>query len=428
MSVREGYKQTEIGVIPVEWNCQSMEDIFIITAGKSKSKFVVENGKYTLIDMGAIDRNGQIVNKKFLDIEDDFLAAKDLVMPKDDIGGGQIIGKVVYIPQNNKYILGDHVFKLTLKDDFCARYFYYLINSSYVNRTFRKKATGTAQIGLGKKSVAEQPLAVPPLPEQQKIAAILTSVDNKIEVIDEQIAKTETLKKGLMQELLSEGIGHTAFKESKIGRIPKEWEVVRLGDCIVNKGQYGINAPATDFNENLPTYLRITDIDENGNFITSNRKCVAHQDSDDFILKDGDIVFARTGNTTGKSYLYNPKDGKLVFAGFLIKFTLQQDKLYPYYLKLITQTQRYWNWVKVTSTRTGQPGINSEEYSRLVLPLPPIQEQKQIAIILSTTDNKLDTLREKKSRYEKLKKGLMQKLLTGKVRVKPYNEDAKEIK
>jgi hypothetical protein len=154
-----------------------------------------------------------------------------------------------------------------------------------------------------------------------------------------------------------------------------------------------------------------------GSFTVEGTAPVDTTEIDTFSLYVNDIVFARTGNTTGKTYLYNKKDGELIFAGFLIRFTPNQDILDSRYLKLYTETNDYWKWVKVMSTRTGQPGINSNEYGKLSIKFPPLEEQKQIAEILSTVDNKLENLKEKKRYFEELKKGLMQKLLTGEVRV-----------
>ncbi len=401
MSVREGYKQTEVGVIPEEWEVVTFETISELQRGTSFTKKdlvegsipVIAGGKEPAYYHNEYNRDGETITIS---------------------GSGANAGFVNFF---TKKIFMSDGFTIKGKDKTSlTKYLFYFLKHKQ-DYIFNLQSGG-AQPHIYIKNIAPIVIPLPPLPEQQKIAAILTSVDNKIEVIDVQIAKTERLKKGLMQKLLSEGIGHTEFKESEIGRIPKEWEVVWLGDCIDGKGRYGINAPAVDYDKSLPAYLRITDIDENGNFIASNKKCVSHKDSADYKLSEGDIVFARTGNTTGKTYLYNPKDGELIYAGFLIKFTPLKDKLDSYYLKLITTTARYWNWVKITSTRTGQPGINSEEYAKLLLPLPPLSEQKQIAKILSITDNKLDTLRAKKEKCETLKKGLMQKLLTGEVRVK----------
>ncbi len=212
------------------------------------------------------------------------------------------------------------------------------------------------------------------------------------------------------------------YKATALGIIPQEWEVMRLEDLCHNEGDYGINAPATDFSDKLPTYLRITDIDDDGKFIIANKASVNNPNSGSYHLKDGDIVFARTGATVGKTYLYNREDGDLVFAGFLIRFSPNAQKIVPYYLKAYTNTSTYWKWVKITSQRSGQPGINATEYCSLQIPVPPLAEQRKIAEVLGVWDEAI----EKQARLiEKLalrKRALMQRLLSAKLRLPGFSE------
>lgn len=204
------------------------------------------------------------------------------------------------------------------------------------------------------------------------------------------------------------------YKKTKVGWIPEEWEVSRFKDCVLEDGVYGLNAAACEYQEHLPKYLRITDIDKYGNYSVSKISSVNHPEMDKYILKKGDMVFARTGSTTGKTYFYNEKDGVLVYAGFLIRFTPNSEKLINNYLKHYTDSNKYLNWVKLMSMRSGQPGINSKEYCSLHLPLPPLPEQKKISAILFTWDIAIEKLESLIEAKEKLKKGLMQQLLSGK--------------
>lgn len=218
------------------------------------------------------------------------------------------------------------------------------------------------------------------------------------------------------------------YKATALGIIPQEWEVMRLEDLCHNQGDYGINAPATDFSDKLPTYLRITDIDDDGKFIIANKASVNNPNSGSYHLKDGDIVFARTGATVGKTYLYNRDDGDLVFAGFLIRFSPNVQKIVPYYLKAYTNTSAYWKWVKIASQRSSQPGINATEYCSLQIPVPPLAEQRKIAEVLGVWDEAI----EKQARLiEKLalrKRALMQRLLSAKLRLPGFSEPWKTHK
>ncbi|HUH74671.1 MAG TPA: restriction endonuclease subunit S [Chitinophagales bacterium] len=209
-------------------------------------------------------------------------------------------------------------------------------------------------------------------------------------------------------------LSKTKYKQTEIGLIPEDWEVLKLKKTLVENPKYGIGAAAIDFNFTFPTYLRITDIEDDGKLRKNNLKSVDHKDSDNYFLKEGDIVFARTGASVGKSYLYDIKDGFLVYAGFLIKVSPDIAILNSQFLKAFVTTKTYWNWVTVMSMRSGQPGINSNEFGNLKIPLPPLPEQKAIAEVLSDTDQLLQVLEQKLTKKRAIKQGAMQTLLTPK--------------
>lgn len=182
------------------WEEKKLREVFEITAGKSKSIHIALTGEYIIVDMGGISSDGRLIAKKYTDYAEDFLTTNDLVMPKDDIGGGFIIGRVARIPEDRKYIYGDHIFKLTKKHGDIG-YLFYMINSFSISRSFRKKANGTAQLGLGKCEVENQKISFPFLSEQKKIADFLTSLDEKISAISSEIVHTKDFKKGLLQQM-----------------------------------------------------------------------------------------------------------------------------------------------------------------------------------------------------------------------------------
>lgn len=220
----------------------------------------------------------------------------------------------------------------------------------------------------------------------------------------------------------------TQYKSSSLGLIPKEWEVNQLKNITLIKGDYGINAGAVEYRDNLPTYIRITDIDDDGCFSTNKKMSVDDVNSDNFYLGKNDLVFVRTGATVGKSYLYNENDGRLVFAGFLIRFKIDTSKVNDYFLWSFTKSKPYWDWVKTVSMRSGQPGINSTEYSLLHIPIPPLPEQKAIADCLSTWDKAIEKQTDLIAQKELSKKALMQQLLSGKKRLKGCSGVWKEVR
>lgn len=186
-----------------EWEEVTIASLFNISTGKSKSKFISDDGKFLIVDMGSISKEGKLIASKKTSHEGDFLSLGQLVMPKDDIGGGQIIGRTAYIPENEQFVLSDHVYLLTPKS-VNSLFATYLINSWEVNKQLRSKANGTAQLGLGRKDVEKQKLLVPKsLQEQQKTASVFTAADKEIEVLEAKLVHFKQEKKALMQQLLT---------------------------------------------------------------------------------------------------------------------------------------------------------------------------------------------------------------------------------
>lgn len=198
-----------------------------------------------------------------------------------------------------------------------------------------------------------------------------------------------------------------------------EWEQTTLGK-VTNGFEYGMNAAATEFDgENK--YIRITDIDEITNkYLDNDVVSPSGILEDKYLVNDNDILFARTGASTGKTYLYNKEDGRLYFAGFLIRSnvnSLNNSK----FIFLQTQNQEYKKWVKVTSMRSGQPGINSQEYASYSFYSPKLGEQEKIAAFFSLIDKKIALQTEKVEELKNYKKGLMQKIFSQELRFKDEN-------
>lgn len=210
------------------------------------------------------------------------------------------------------------------------------------------------------------------------------------------------------------------YKQTEVGVIPKGWEVEPLKSLLKEPPKYGINAAAVPLTGNLPVYIRITDISEDGYYSPEKVVGVNSPFSSSYILNEGDIVLARTGASVGKSYLYRKEDGTLIYAGFLIKVSPNEKQLNPKYLHQYLKTEHYWAWVIVNSMRSGQPGINGNEYGRLLIPLPSIEEQTAIATALSDVDNLIGSLEKLIAKKEAIKMGTMQQLLTGKTRLPEF--------
>ena len=164
---------------------------------------------------------------------------------------------------------------------------------------------------------------------------------------------------------------------------------IKLKDISKGQGNYGIGAAAVDFNKDLYKYLRITDISEDGTINENELKSVNDPNSKEYLLEENDICFARTGNSTGKTYFYDGTIKDLVYAGFLIKFSLDESKVNPKYIKYYTMTNKYKNWVKEIQTGSTRGNINAKMYGDLEIDLPNREYQDKIVMLLESITKKI---------------------------------------
>ena len=252
---------------------------------------------------------------------------------------------------------------------------------------------------IGYEDFGDMYVHYPPLFEQERIAEILAQCDKVIELKQKRIEEEKKKKQWLIENVLDSGTPIT------------------LRQCCTSDGEYGLNAPACEYSSELPKYIRITDINENGKYRSHSPVSVRTDEISKYMLCDGDILFVRTGATVGKAYHYSREDGDLVYAGFLIRFSIDRESYDDRFIYYQFQTSRYRNWIITMSARSGQPGINANEYGKYQLLIPPtIEEQQRIADILSTVDMLIEQLKSELLQWTKMKNALMQLLLTGIVR------------
>lgn len=262
---------------------------------------------------------------------------------------------------------------------------------------------------------------LPPLPEQRAIARVLSTLQRAIETQDKLIAAARALKRALMRHLFTYGAVPPAqaervpLKETEIGAVPERWEVVKLGD-VCEKPQYGYTESAKEKPVG-PKFLRITDIQNGG----VNWSLVLHCEINEsllekYALKDGDLVIARIGATTGKSYfISNPP--RSVFASYLIRVRAKTG-LFPEYLSYFADTETYWKQINESKGGRLKQGVNIPVLTRLRLQLPPLSEQRAIARILSAVDRKIAAEEKRKAALQTLFKTMLHQLMTGQIRVK----------
>ena len=236
--------------------------------------------------------------------------------------------------------------------------------------------------------------------EQRKIADFLIALDRRIDAQQSLVDALKKYKRGLISEILNQKI--------RITHEDEKWEEVSLS-AVADGFEYGMNAAATIF-DGVHKYIRITDIDDDSHtYIDSAPVSPAGVLEGKYRVRENDILFARTGASVGKSYLYQASDGDMYFAGFLIRIHVI-DGVDSGYVFLNTLTEEYNRWVALESTRSGQPGINAEQYRRYRFKLPPLETQKQISAIAQKIDAQIKRESQCLRLLQKQKDGFLQQL------------------
>jgi len=413
-SVPAGYKQTEVGVIPDDWKAVAIGKAGQVIGGRQRSpNRDGELCKYLRVAnvFDGFINTDDILEMPFLPAEKERFLLKNGDILLNEGQSLELVGRsAIYRDNPENCCFQNTLVRFRAGPDTHPE-FTQLVFQQYLRTGvfagIALQTTSIAHLGSGRLATLKMPL--PPMPEQRAIAGALSDVDALIGALDQLIAKKRDLKQAVMQQLLT--------GQTRLPGFHGEWEVKRLGDCLLSRPDYGINAAAVPFSDKLPSYIRITDISEHGRFCPDPRVSVKAANADQYFLHEGEVVFARTGASVGKSYLYEPHDGQLVFAGFLIRVRPNPDLLVPAFLAAYATTKPYWNWVRLMSMRSGQPGINGNEYAQLGLSLPPLPEQTAIAEVLSDMDAELAALEQRRDKTRSLKQGMMQELLTGRTRL-----------
>ena len=230
------------------------------------------------------------------------------------------------------------------------------------------RATGASYPAVNDGEVKGVPIPVPPVAEQERIVKLLDEADALLRLREQADRRAASL----LAALFHETVGDPATN-------PKNWPVVTLGK-IGGNGQYGLNAAAMTEGNGI-RFIRITDIDERGRlgrcvpaFVPNNTRDLEHYE-----LVEGDILIARSGATAGKAYVHGHLNERSVFAGYLIRFKIDQTQALPIYVFSFLKSKAYWTQLNSHKRAVAQPNVNAKELASLQFPLPPLSLQKQFA-------------------------------------------------
>jgi len=381
MELKEGYKQTEVGVIPEDWRIKPLSAVAFFTNGKAHEQFIDDNGDYIVVNSKFISTEGDVFKNSSVCICP--LKKGDITMVMSDIPNGKALAKCFIIPKDNKYTLNQRICSLSTEISE-KRFLAYILNR---NKYYLAFDSGTGQTNLKKNDVIGCPIPLPPTKDEQTaIATALSDADALIQSLEKLIAKKQNIKQGAMQELLK----------------PKEgWVVKKLGEiCEINMGQSPSSSNYNASGVGLPLVQGNSDIADRKTIIRNYTSQITKR------CNNGDIIMSVRAPV-----------GEIAIATFdacigrgVCAISYSNAFLYHYLIFIEPQ------WAK-HSTGSTFDSVNSDTIWALEIDTPPPPEQTRIATILSDMDAEIATLETKLAKYKQVKQGMMQELLTGRTRL-----------
>ena len=251
-------------------------------------------------------------------------------------------------------------------------------------------------------------IVFPDIKEQRTISEFFRNLDTLITLHQRKYEKLVNIKKSMLDKMFPQN--GASVPEIRFKGFTDPWEQRKLGELSCSF-EYGLNAAAKEY-DGQNKYLRITDIDDTSRqFVTTDITSpdINLTDADSYKLSDGDVLFARTGASVGKTYLYKKFDGLVYFAGFLIRAKIKES-VNAGFIFQNTLTRGYKRYIAITSQRSGQPGVNAQEYAEYQLMLPELFEQDKIAKLLEALDTLITLHQRKLEKLQNIKKSCLEKM------------------
>ena len=397
-------------VVPDGWEIKRLQDVGRCVRGLTYSPDdVAEKGLLVLRSSNIQDGRLTFLDNVYVDLNigDDFMTKLGDIVICVRNGSKRLIGKNAIVKTENLH--STHGAFMTVFRSEYNEFVQHLMNSDKFFQMVSRDIGATIN-SINNSNLLEYRFTFPPKLEQQKIAAILTSVDNVIESTQAQISKLQDLKTGMMQELLTKGIGHTEFKDSPVGRIPVGWESVYLKNIV--KFSQGVQVDLElHSNEKIDGYVPFLRI-ENFTQQSKDIRYIPIKSANGKFISQGDVVLVRYGATAG--FVSRGIEGVLANNLFVVapnEKKLSKDLLYLHLLTSFSVFQKMM-------TGGAMPALNFKMVGDLMIPLPPVNEQKMICKSIISVELLIQSCRRKLVAIKNTKKALMKDLLTGSVRVK----------
>ena len=409
-SIKDIYLR-KIKSIPKAWLIQPINNFCYVKGrigwrGLKKKEFT-KSGPY-LITGTDIENERVNWSKCYHITEERYEESPEIMVQKNDIilTKDGTIGKVAYIDMvPDKTSLNSHLFLIRTNDNVLSKYLFYYLQSSIFHHYIEIEKVGSTRPALTQKKFEKFKVLIPPFEEQEEISSFLFNLDKIITKTQQVIENLNILKKGLMQRLFTEGIGHTEFKETRLGKIPKEWGIKKLGEIINIYDSERIPLSQAERNERkgIYPYCGATGIID---YI------------DDYIFDGEYVLLAEDGGPFGKfensAYIMSGKFWVNNHAHVIQAIQGQTTSLYLLYVL------NYLSLIPYIVGSTRQK-LNQGDLKKIKIPVPNLEEQESIVKIFSNLDNKIVNKNQSMSTLKEIKKGLMQELLTGRKRVRVSN-------
>lgn len=417
-----------IGAMPRAWKMNTIAQIFLQV--KCKNTGLQEKNllslSYGKVKRKSIDTVEGLLPESFDGYN--IIEKDDIVLRLTDLQNDHTSLRVGLAEERG--IITSAYLTIRNRSNFCPKYLYYYLHSFDIAKGFYGMGAGVRQ-GLNWDGVKWLKILAPSVPEQERIAAFLDAecaeIDAVLEKTRASIEEYKKLKQAVITQAVTKGVrGDRPMKNSGIewiGEIANEFAVYKFKYLLKTPMQYGANEAGITFDKILPRYIRITDITSDGRLKQDNRLCIEDTVAKPYILQDGDLLFARSGGTVGKSFLYKQSYGNAAFAGYLIRAVVNRTIAVPEYVYYYTNSSIYDTWKNSIFIQSTIQNIGADRYSNMPIIVPNnIEEQRSIVEYLNERCFGIDVLIRKKRQYlteiENYKKSLIYEYVTGKKEVK----------
>lgn len=403
MSLKPGYKQTEIGVIPDDWEVKGLLDVCAFKSGKAHEPFISELGKFVCVNSKFISTEGRV--RKYATKNLSPAMANDILMVMSDLPNGKALAKAYLAEEDNVLAVNQRLCSLTSRGDY-PKFLFYVLNR---NKYFLKFDDGVNQTHLLNKVFSRCRISVPnSVKEQKAIAEALSDVDALIDSLEALLIKKRNIKTGVMQELLT---GRT-----RLPGFTGDWKEVRLGDLVSQPITDGPHLTPKFYKDGVP-FLSVNNI-VGGKILWNDLRYISREDDMIFSVKckpkRGDILFGKAASV-GKIALVDTDIDFNVWSPLAVIRCSASSS--PQFVHFALQSSMATRQIVLLTNSSSQGNIGMTDIAQIEILLPPPKEQKAIASVLSDMDDEIEALEKRLAKTRDLKQGMAQELLTGRTRL-----------